>query len=66
MEVEREIQRMDAGVGTGAALHVGAGAGHGLQRVLEGRADGGGVGLDLKPAVAGALVGETKQQIHGS
>ena len=59
-ETERETPRMDAGIGAGAALDVGAAAEHRLHRVLQNRADRGRIWLDLKPGIAGALVGNPK------
>ena len=56
----RETSRMDAGIGAGAALDVGAAAEHRLHRVLQNRADRGRIWLDLEPGIAGALVGNPK------
>ena len=63
-EAERETPRMDAGIGAGAALDVGAAAEHRLHRVLQNRADRGRIWLDLEPGIAGALVGNPKKIIH--
>ena len=59
-EAERETPRMDAGIGAGAALDVGAAAEHSLHRVLQNRADRGRIWLDLEPGIAGALVAYPK------
>ena len=59
-EAERETPRMDAGIGAGAALDVGAAAEHRLHRVLQNRADRGRIWLDLEPGIAGALVAYPK------
>ena len=57
VEVEHEAQRVDAGVGTAAALDVGPTAQHRLQGVLKRSSYAPPVGLHLKPAVVRAVVG---------
>ena len=59
-EAERETPRMDAGIGAGAALDVGALPEHRLHRVLQNRADRGRIWLDLEPGIAGAFVAYPK------
>ena len=65
-ETQRETPRMDAGIGAGAALYIGAAAQRRLHGVLQGRADRGGVGLHLEPRVAGAFVGDPQKPGHPS
>ena len=57
VEVQREPQRVHPGVGAAAALDVGPGAQHGFQPILKGLGYAPPVGLDLKTAVIGAVVG---------
>ena len=49
---------MDAGIGAGAALYIGAAAQHPLHGVLHSGADGRRIGLHLKPAVIRAFIGD--------
>ena len=57
-ETKRETPRMNAGIGAGAALYIGAAAQHPLHGVLHSGADGRRIGLHLKPAVIRAFIGD--------
>ena len=60
VEVEPEAQRMHPRIGAAAALDIGAAAQHGLQRILKGLGHAAAIGLHLKAAVIGAVVGKGK------
>ena len=56
VEVQREPQRMDTGIGAAAPLDVGAVPQYGFQCVLHRLRHAAAVGLHLKPAVVRAVV----------
>ena len=60
VEIEHKAQRVDARVGAAAPLDIRAAAQHGLQPILKGLGHAPPVGLHLKPAVVGAIVGKGK------
>ena len=60
VEIEHKAQRVDARVGAAAPLDIRAEAQHGLQPILKGLGHAPPVGLHLKPAVVGAIVGKGK------
>ena len=60
VEVELEAQRVHPCIGAAAALDIGAAVQHGLQRVLKGLGHAAAIGLHLKAAVIGAVVGKGK------
>ena len=57
VEIEHEAPGVDARVGAAAALDIGPGAQHRLQRILKGLRHAAAIGLHLKPAVVRAVVG---------
>lgn len=63
-ETERETPRMNARVGAGTSLDIGAAAQCRLHGVLQHRADRGCVGLYLKPGIPGAFIGDPQQTGH--
>ena len=63
-EAERETPRMNARIGAGTALYIGAAAQRGLHGVLQNGADRGCVGLHLKPRVVRALIGDPQKVRH--
>ena len=64
-ETERETARMNACVGAGTPLYIGAGPQHRFHGVLQHFADSQSVRLYLKPGVPGALVSQPQKYGHG-
>ena len=60
VEVQRKAQRVDTGIGAAAPLDIGAAVEHRFQPILKGLGHAPPVGLHLKAAVVGAVVGKGK------
>ena len=58
VEVQRKAQRVDPGIGAAAPLDIGAAVEHRFQPILKGLGHAPPVGLHLKAAVVGAVVGK--------
>ena len=58
VEVQRKAQRVDTGIGAAAPLDIGAAVEHRFQPILKGLGHAPPVGLHLKAAVVGAVVGK--------